>query len=69
MSIFKKVPKKQPEPLSFVKAVTERGDFWRLGMPENVKNWNEDRTFDSIEASNMHFMETGLFPRVAWSDR
>lgn len=63
---YKKIPPKQPEPVSFVKAVTQWGDVWRIAFPVDQMTLHSSATLthDSIEASLMRFMETGVMARV-----
>lgn len=69
MSIFKKVTKEQPKPISFVAAVKQHGDYWKLGIPADVHVYRDSRTFDEIDAINMLYMEKGVFPRIAYCDQ
>lgn len=65
---FKTIPESPREPVSFVKAVTECGDNWTLGLPLWAKVTThiglEERTSDWSEATSMRLMEQGHVSRV-----
>jgi hypothetical protein len=60
----KKVPPKQPAPLSFVELVTKYGDDWASALPIRVKA-GDPFTHDFLEAAHMRLMERGIVSRIA----
>lgn len=63
---YKQVPKEKTQPLSFVAAVKEYGDYWHLGCPANVRHVVERNGPDFSDAIAMSLMERGHIPRVRW---
>lgn len=62
MPFYKQQPKKEPQ-LSFVAAVKEYGDCWRIAMPSKVGR--SDALGPGFrEALQMEWCERGVVPRI-----
>jgi hypothetical protein len=65
MPHFKQVPPKPVKPVSFVKAVTESGDDWKIELLNTAyRGWLDDQTSDRHEAIVMQWCETGVMSRA-----
>lgn len=62
---FKKVPKREPKPFSFVAAVTKHSDMWWLNAPTASRDHG---SWDEHERALMWLMERGMKPRVSMDD-
>lgn len=55
---------KKPEPVSFVAAVKQYGDDWRLAFPALARMQWDTLRHEQHEASLMRLMERGVIARV-----
>ena len=69
--VYKAVKAEEPEAQPTVREmVTKWGDNWRLMWPgtKGGYGWRDRMTFDNWEATQMKFMEKGIYPRVRDDD-